>query len=146
MPSCVAYQRVSRRKALGCYHGTSQVLFSSTGFPDKALSLTTRPELPCLLHALWAAHGVLLLLQVAFYSICRLMSPWPTLRGARMSVLVLLDACSIIFPIIGAEGFRAVFMPWAAPRPRVSSSSSTTSTSSIPSLSKHTMISGVEGR
>ncbi len=55
--------------------------------------------------------------QVALYGVGRLLFPRPTLRGLWMGVLLLLGASRIIFPIIWAEGVRAVFIPWLAPRP-----------------------------
>lgn len=56
-------------------------------------------------------------LQVALYGVGRLLLPRPTLRGLWMGLLLLFGASRIIFPIIYAEGFRAVFMPWLAPKP-----------------------------
>ena len=41
-------------------------------------------------------------------------------RGVWMAVLLLHTACCIIFPIIFAEGIRAVFLPFLVRRPKVS--------------------------
>mmetsp|Transcript_26909 Transcript_26909/g.58754 ORF Transcript_26909/g.58754 Transcript_26909/m.58754 type:complete len:505 (-) Transcript_26909:910-2424(-) len=55
--------------------------------------------------------------MVALYGVGRLLTPRPTLRGLWMGILLLLGAARIIFPIIRAEGFRAVFLPALAPKP-----------------------------
>jgi squalene monooxygenase len=55
--------------------------------------------------------------MVALYGVGRLLLPRPSFKGLYMGVLLLLAAARIIFPIIHAEGFRAVFMPYLAPRP-----------------------------
>jgi hypothetical protein len=43
--------------------------------------------------------------------------PRPTLQGLWLSILLLLGAARIIFPIIMAEGFAAVFLPRLATKP-----------------------------
>mmetsp|Transcript_8173 Transcript_8173/g.20930 ORF Transcript_8173/g.20930 Transcript_8173/m.20930 type:complete len:529 (-) Transcript_8173:52-1638(-) len=55
--------------------------------------------------------------MVAVYGVGRLLFPRPTFRGIYMAVALLLTACSIIFPIIRAEGIRAVFLPLLAGKP-----------------------------
>ena len=47
-------------------------------------------------------------------------APYLTCRGVWMAVLLLHTACCIIFPIIFAEGVRAVFLPFLVRRPKVS--------------------------
>lgn len=54
---------------------------------------------------------------MALYGVGRLLYPRPTLRGLWMGILLLLGASRIIFPIIFAEGFTAVFLPWLAAKP-----------------------------
>ena len=56
---------------------------------------------------------------VAVFGVGRLLLPRPTLRGVRLAAALLVTACGIIFPIIRAEGVRAVFFPYLAPTPRV---------------------------
>ncbi len=58
--------------------------------------------------------------MVALYGVGRLLWPRPSLRGLAMAFALLAVACRIIFPIIWAEGVRAVFFPRLAPRPVVS--------------------------
>eukprot|EP00798_Chlamydomonas_sp_ICE-L_P022067 gene22067-29132_t len=55
--------------------------------------------------------------MVALYGVGRLLRPRPTLQGLWMGMALLLVAARIIFPIIYAEGIRAVFLPKLAPRP-----------------------------
>lgn len=55
--------------------------------------------------------------MVALYGVGRLLLPRPSFKGLYLGILLLLGASRIIFPIIHAEGFRAVFMPWLAPKP-----------------------------
>ncbi|KAL6762302.1 SE-domain-containing protein [Haematococcus lacustris] len=55
--------------------------------------------------------------MVALYGVGRLLLPRPTLKGLWTGLLLLAAASRIIFPIIGAEGVRAVFLPWFAPKP-----------------------------
>ncbi|KAF5835297.1 SE-domain-containing protein [Dunaliella salina] len=57
------------------------------------------------------------LYKVALYGVGRLLKPRPTLKGLWLGVLLLVSASRIIFPIIWAEGIRAVFLPWLAPKP-----------------------------
>lgn len=57
--------------------------------------------------------------MVAIFGVMRLLLPRPSFRGLRMSIMLLVAASSIIFPIIRAEGPLAVFLPALAPRPRV---------------------------
>ncbi|KAK9830165.1 hypothetical protein WJX72_010091 [[Myrmecia] bisecta] len=56
--------------------------------------------------------------MVAVYGVGRLLLPVPKLRDVRMAVMLLWCACCIIFPIIRAEGFRAVFLPFLVRKPR----------------------------
>lgn len=56
--------------------------------------------------------------MVAFYGVGRLLLPRPSLRGVWIAALLIASACSIIFPIIKAEGFRAVFVPILTRPPR----------------------------
>lgn len=55
--------------------------------------------------------------MVALYGVGRLLKPRPTLHGLWMGILLLYGAARIIFPIIYAEGVRAVYMPKLAPKP-----------------------------
>lgn len=56
--------------------------------------------------------------MVALFGVGRLLfSPRPSFKGLYMGFLLLVVALRIILPIIYAEGFRAVFMPWLAPKP-----------------------------
>ncbi|GLI67912.1 hypothetical protein VaNZ11_012238 [Volvox africanus] len=57
--------------------------------------------------------------MVALFGVGRLLLPRPSLRGVYMAIAVLAVACRIIFPIIVAEGLRAVFLPALAPKPVV---------------------------
>ncbi|EFJ48412.1 hypothetical protein VOLCADRAFT_74714 [Volvox carteri f. nagariensis] len=57
--------------------------------------------------------------MVALFGVGRLLLPRPSLRGIYMAVALLAVACRIIFPIIAAEGVRAVFLPALAPKPVV---------------------------
>ncbi|GLC37537.1 hypothetical protein PLESTM_000599900 [Pleodorina starrii] len=57
--------------------------------------------------------------MVALFGVGRLLLPRPSLRGLYMSAALLAVACRIIFPIILAEGVRAVFFPSLAPKPVV---------------------------
>eukprot|EP00891_Asterochloris_glomerata_P002286 jgi/Astpho2/2286/fgenesh1_pm.00040_%23_43_t len=56
--------------------------------------------------------------MVAIYGVGRLLRPRPTLRGVWMAILLLHTACCIIFPIIFAEGVRAVFLPFLVRQPK----------------------------
>lgn len=82
----------------------------------------------------WYAHGPISLLSglkprpsvlvmhffaVACFGVGRLMLPRPTTRGLRLALALLATACSIIWPIVRAEGVRAVFFPYLAPIPKV---------------------------
>ncbi|KAG2422456.1 hypothetical protein HXX76_016026 [Chlamydomonas incerta] len=58
--------------------------------------------------------------RVALFGVGRLLLPRPSLRGLFMALALLAVACRIIFPIIWAEGVRAVFLPALAPKPVVS--------------------------
>ncbi|KXZ44567.1 hypothetical protein GPECTOR_65g185 [Gonium pectorale] len=58
--------------------------------------------------------------MVALFGVGRLLVPRPSLRGLYMAFALLAVACRIIFPIIWAEGVRAVFFPALAPKPSVS--------------------------
>lgn len=55
--------------------------------------------------------------MVAVFGVGRLLFPRPTFKGIYMAFGLLLTACSIIFPIIHAEGVRAVFLPLLAGKP-----------------------------
>jgi squalene monooxygenase len=57
--------------------------------------------------------------MVALYGVGRQLLPRPTLRGLWTGILLLYQACCIIFPIIKAEGVRAAFMPFLAGTPKV---------------------------
>lgn len=69
--------------------------------------------------------------MVAVFGVGRLLLPRPTLRGLWNGVLLLWGAAAIIFPIIHAEGFRAVFAPWLVRRPSVQISSVTRASSRL---------------
>lgn len=56
--------------------------------------------------------------MVAFYGVGRLLLPRPSVRGVWIALLLIYSACSIIFPIIAAEGIRAVFLPILTRPPR----------------------------
>lgn len=56
--------------------------------------------------------------MVALYGVGRLLIPRPTVRGVWMGLALIYAACCIIFPIIAAEGVRAVFFPFLAKAPR----------------------------
>ena len=58
--------------------------------------------------------------MVALYGVGRLLLPRPSVRGVWVAVLLLYSACCIIFPIIAAEGVRAVFLPMLTRPPRPS--------------------------
>ncbi|PRW45481.1 arginine--tRNA chloroplastic mitochondrial-like isoform X2 isoform B [Chlorella sorokiniana] len=58
--------------------------------------------------------------MVALFGVGRLLFPRPTLRGVWLGMLLLYSAACIILPIIWKEGVRAVFLPWLAPKPRLS--------------------------
>lgn len=58
--------------------------------------------------------------MVALYGVGRLLVPRPTLRGLYVGVLLIYSASCIIFPIIAAEGVRAVFLPYLTRPPRPS--------------------------
>ncbi len=60
--------------------------------------------------------------MVALYGVGRLLRPLPTLRGVWLSILLLFEAACIIFPIIWAEGVRAVFLPFLTRSPSVNQS------------------------
>lgn len=55
--------------------------------------------------------------MVALYGVGRVLWPRPTMHGLWISLLLLLGAARIIFPIILAEGPIAVFFPWIAEKP-----------------------------
>ncbi|KAK9812223.1 hypothetical protein WJX73_005146 [Symbiochloris irregularis] len=55
---------------------------------------------------------------VAVFGVSRLMLPRPSFRGLYMGILLLWCAACIIFPIIQAEGLRAVFAPILTRSPR----------------------------
>ena len=50
--------------------------------------------------------------MVAFYGVGRLLLPRPSVKGLWVAVMLIYYACTIILPIIKAEGIRAVFMPF----------------------------------
>lgn len=58
--------------------------------------------------------------SVALFAVAGLLFPRPTLRGLWTAVVLLYGACCILLPILAKEGYRAVFAPSLAPRPRVS--------------------------
>lgn len=60
--------------------------------------------------------------MVALFGVGRLLLPRPTIKGVWMSVLLLLSACEIIFPIIASEGVMACFLPGLASGPKTDSS------------------------
>merc|ERR1711904_581675 len=57
--------------------------------------------------------------MVALYGIGRLLRPFPTPKSLLVGVQLLLGACSIILPIIRAEGIVSVFAPFLIRKPRV---------------------------
>jgi len=59
--------------------------------------------------------------MVALYGVGRLLFPRPTVRAVWVAVMLIYSAASIIFPIIAAEGVRAVFLPFLTRPPRASS-------------------------
>jgi squalene monooxygenase len=56
--------------------------------------------------------------MVALYGVGRLLIPRPTIRGVLLGVSLIHAACCIIFPIIAAEGVRAVFFPFLTRSPK----------------------------
>ncbi|XP_074338828.1 squalene monooxygenase SE1-like [Apium graveolens] len=53
--------------------------------------------------------------SVAVYGVGRLLLPFPSLKRAWLGVRLIMDAISIIFPIIKAEGVRQMFAPVVCP-------------------------------
>ncbi|KAK1402055.1 Squalene monooxygenase [Heracleum sosnowskyi] len=53
--------------------------------------------------------------SVAIYGVGRLLLPFPSLERAWLGVRLIMDATSIIFPIIKAEGLRQMFLPAVFP-------------------------------
>lgn len=81
-------------------------------FPFGAVSAMQESEIGCMPPA---AHRLLHLVAVSSPQ-----APSLPCRGVWMAVLLLHTACCIIFPIIFAEGVRAVFLPFLVRQPKVS--------------------------